>query len=77
MFKLITTNLHLINSNIKFIVFWDKNHFIYLWLTPVSFIMSLIEIPDRKDQLREVAQTLFKEKGYAGSSMRDKRLKKK
>jgi len=33
--------------------------------------MDLIEIPDRKDQLREVAQTLFKEKGYAGSSMRD------
>jgi AcrR family transcriptional regulator len=33
--------------------------------------MNLIETPDRKDQLREVAQTLFKEKGYAGSSMRD------
>ena len=33
--------------------------------------MSIIELPDRKDQLREVAQSLFKEKGYAGSSMRD------
>jgi len=33
--------------------------------------MNIIEIPDRKDQLREVAQSLFKEKGYAGSSMRD------